>query len=305
VTQAGGQSGSAIATDGRGNSYVTGGDQVIVVAKYDRNGQLLWAKQASPAEDDASAFPVGGRGIATDPRGNIYVTGAFEGTTTFEAGEDSETVLSSAGFDDIFVAKYDRNGQLLWAKQAGDIFGIESGFGIATDAHGNSYVTGISTFDMFVAKYDPKGLLLWATSGVGSGVPRPGLDAGLGVAADPRGNIYVTGHIGRQDNVLGPFLDIFVAKFRDRIDQDQCPDSDRSATVVLDGNDTGVDNALTGTGCTIMDLIRQASDEAADRTEFIRGVALLTRSLLRGGLINVEEAGVLRTAASQATFPLS
>jgi hypothetical protein len=101
-------------------------------------------------------------------------------------------------------------------------------------------------------------------------------------------------------------LGVFVAKYGDRNDQDQCPDPDRSATVVLDGNDTGVRNVLTKTkGCTILDLIREASDDAADDAEFIRGVALLTRTLLRDGLLTAEEAGILRTAASQATFPLS
>ena len=74
---------------------------------------------------------------------------------------------------------------------------------------------------------------------------------------------------------------------------------------MIDGNDTGVDNVLTDTGCTIMDLILQASDDAANRTDFLRAVALLTRTLLRDGLITAEEAGILRTAASQATFPLS
>jgi hypothetical protein len=76
-------------------------------------------------------------------------------------------------------------------------------------------------------------------------------------------------------------------------------------TVVIDGIDTGVDNALSDNGCTILDLIRRVSDEAADRADFIRGVARLTRTLLRDGLITAEEAGILRTAASQATFPLS
>ena len=91
-----------------------------------------------------------------------------------------------------------------------------------------------------------------------------------------------------------------------RNDPDQCPDSDLSPTVVIDGYDTGVENALTNTdGCTIMDLIQQASDEAADRTDFIREVALLTRTLLRDGLITAEEVGILRTATAQATFPLS
>ena len=52
---------------------------------------------------------------------------------------------------------------------------------------------------------------------------------------------------------------------------------------MLDGNDTGVENVLTNTeGCTIMDLILQASDDAADRTDFIRGGAMLTRDPLEG-----------------------
>jgi hypothetical protein len=101
-------------------------------------------------------------------------------------------------------------------------------------------------------------------------------------------------------------LGVFVAKYGDRKDQDQCPGSDPSETVVLDGNDTGIPNVLTKTDdCTILDLILQAADDAADRAEFIRGVALLTRTLLRDGLITAEEAGLLRTAAAQSQFPLS
>jgi hypothetical protein len=38
------------------------------------------------------------------------VTGEFSDTATFGAGEANETVLSAAGFHDMFVAKYDRNG---------------------------------------------------------------------------------------------------------------------------------------------------------------------------------------------------
>ena len=36
------------------------------------------------------------RAIATDPRGNSYVTGHFSGTATFGAGEANETVLEAA-----------------------------------------------------------------------------------------------------------------------------------------------------------------------------------------------------------------
>jgi hypothetical protein len=87
--------------------------------------------------------------------------------------------------------------------------------------------------------------------------------------------------------------------------QDQCPASDLGPTVVIDLEDTGIPNVLTNTpGCTIMDLVRRAADGAATRDEFIRGVALLTRTLVRDGLILFEEAGTIRGAASRATFPL-
>ena len=136
--------------------------------------------------------------IATDARGNSYVSGSFRGTTTFGAGQDNETVLNSAGDEDVFVAKYAPNGTLLWAKSAG---GSQSDAetGIATNARGNSYVIGSSkgtaTFGAgehcetvlseaggFVAKYAPDGTLLWAKRVGGSSI-----------ATDNRDNSYVTG----------------------------------------------------------------------------------------------------------------
>ena len=49
--------------------------------------------------------------------------------------------LTAAGRGDIFVAKYDSNGALVWATRAGGT-DIDRGRGIATDGAGNSYVTG-------------------------------------------------------------------------------------------------------------------------------------------------------------------
>ena len=101
-----------------------------------RAQDLVWAKRAGGT---GSAF---GFGIAVDTAGNSYVTGGFEGTATFGPGETNETTLTSAAGDrDIFVAKYDASGDLLWAKRAGGE-GFDRSFGIAVDAAGNSYVTG-------------------------------------------------------------------------------------------------------------------------------------------------------------------
>jgi hypothetical protein len=87
--------------------------------------------------------------------------------------------------------------------------------------------------------------------------------------------------------------------------QDDCPTSDTRATVVIDLEDTGVPNALTNVrGCTIMDLIRRAAEGAANHQAFIRAIALLTRTLVRDGIILFQEAGTIRGAVSRATFPL-
>ena len=71
------------------------------------------------------------------------MTGRFTGTVTFGSGEPNQTQLTStrASVYDIFVAKYNGNGTLVWAKQAGST-STDQGFGIAVDGLGNSYVTG-------------------------------------------------------------------------------------------------------------------------------------------------------------------
>ena len=148
--------GFGIAVDGAGNSYVTGefqgsatfgpgetnettltsaGDRDIFVAKYDASGDLVWAKRAGGTSNDQ------GRGIAVDGSGNSFVTGSFQDPATFGPGETNETTLTSAGGSDIFVAKYDASGDLVWAKRAGGT-SFESGRGIAVDGSGTSYVTG-------------------------------------------------------------------------------------------------------------------------------------------------------------------
>jgi len=91
---------------------------------------LIWAKRAG-----GSSFSDIGFGIAGDGSGNSYVTGIFGGSATFGPGEANETTLTTAGSVDIFVAKYDVNGALVWAKRAG---GSDSdvGLGIAVDNSG-------------------------------------------------------------------------------------------------------------------------------------------------------------------------
>ena len=69
-------------------------------AKAAAAGDLVWAKRAGGTDVDV------GNGIAVDGAGNSYVTGRFRDSATFGAGETNEITLTSAGSDDIFVAKY-------------------------------------------------------------------------------------------------------------------------------------------------------------------------------------------------------
>lgn len=231
----GGQ-GNAIVTDASGNSYLTGffhatmtvgeftlnavGAVDIFVAKYDSDGNVLWATSAG-----STGFDAGG-GITVDASGNCYVAGTFSAMATF-----GEFTLSSAGVVDIFVAKYDPDGNVLWARSAGGT-SDDHGFAIGVDDSGNSFVTGSLTGTasfgqitllgggtrIFVAKYDPNGDVLWAQTPEGSAFGR-----GSGIVVDATGNHFVTGSFGFQNVVTIIFgsipltsvggREIFVVKF--------------------------------------------------------------------------------------------
>jgi hypothetical protein len=81
----------------------------------------------------------------------MYVAGGFAGTVVFGAGGANPTpLISFADPDanpqnpdyDMFVAKHDRQGELLWVKQAGGLGGRVAGLGIDLDPSGNIVVAG-------------------------------------------------------------------------------------------------------------------------------------------------------------------
>ena len=90
---------------------IGGANEEMFLVKYDPNGNLVWAKAAT------GSFSVSGFAVATDNSGNIFVTGSFGhhnfgGNVTF-----GTTTLTSVGGGDVFVAKYDPSGNVLWAKR--------------------------------------------------------------------------------------------------------------------------------------------------------------------------------------------
>ena len=205
--------GNGVVLDSSGNVYVTGttmgslfasiaGESDAFVAKYDTDGNKVWAKQFGSDLNDSS------NNIVIDPSGNVYVTGTTSGSISD----------INIGSDDAFVAKYDTDGNKVWAKQFGNDLLVE-GIGIAANSSGNVYVTGYAKGDLFgtnmgivdafVAKYDTDGNKVWAKQ-FGS----DNRDIGFGIAADSSDNVYVTGHtngdlFGRNTGAY----DVFVVKY--------------------------------------------------------------------------------------------
>jgi Beta-propeller repeat len=103
------------------------------------------------------------RNIVFDEVGNAYVTGFFDGIVSF-GNEEFESVDNS---HDIFIAKYNKDANLLWVRKGGGA-GNDIGNEIAIDTENNSYVTGCFEIndksDVFLSKYDSNGKILWTSS---------------------------------------------------------------------------------------------------------------------------------------------
>src|ERR1035437_3279293 len=95
----------------------------------------LWAKSAAGTNADY------GMSVSAGVHGNVFVTGTFfSPTITF--GSDTLTNAGGTGnTEDVFIAKYDASGNVLWAKSAGGT-DWDEGLSVSADAHGNVFVTG-------------------------------------------------------------------------------------------------------------------------------------------------------------------
>jgi uncharacterized protein (TIGR03437 family) len=146
---------SAITTDSAGNTYIVGSRQLatagtvtlnsstglgagtdVFVSKLDPSGNLLFTDTFAGKGVDA------GIAIALDPSGNIYIGG----TTTspdFPLSEALQTQSNSNGTG--FIIKLTNDGTtIFYSTYFGGALGASSVSGLATDAKGNLYVTGLT-----------------------------------------------------------------------------------------------------------------------------------------------------------------
>lgn len=216
---AGWNQGRSIAVDATGNVYTTGhfketvdfdpnagtynltseGEFDIFISKLDAYGNFNWAQRIGGVNNDY------GISIALDATGNLVTTGSFRNTVDFDPSTSTFN-LTSAGEDDIFISKYDAQGNFLWAKSIGGN-SAEGGHSIMVDGSNNVFITGYYSEtcdfdpssgiynlsaaggqDIFISKLDALGNFAWAQSMGGNAI-----EGGYSISIDSDGGTYATG----------------------------------------------------------------------------------------------------------------
>jgi hypothetical protein len=157
-----------VATDVKGNVLICGGfsdslefgpkkmysqelDEFLV--KFDANGNALWVSQGKtsnlkPGYAGLYGYQEYASSITTDKNGNAYVIGGFYGTLTL--GNDT---FNSTKYNEIYIAKYDLNGKVIWAKESGRLDSNNwIGYSISADTLNHFYISGAS-LNFSPAKY--------------------------------------------------------------------------------------------------------------------------------------------------------
>jgi hypothetical protein len=204
-----------VAVDAAGNVYqalaagdsVAGqphaGDKDLVLVKDSPAGTRLWTRELGSARLERPY------GVSIDPAGSVVVTGYTNG--------DLDGAHAGNTTDDVFVVKFDPDGNRTWLRQFGVAAVADRGYALATDAGGNVYVTGytrgnlgatnVGDKDVFVARLDPSGQQVWLQQ-FGS----TGEDKAWGVAATADG-IRVGGMTSGALGTAAGALDGWVARY--------------------------------------------------------------------------------------------
>ena len=175
------------------------------IAKYDSSGNLLWANDIGGTDADKAYNAV------VDDSDNIYVVGGFMSDHLRFSATDS-LALTAAGNENFFLAKYDKNGNFLWARNGGKASPASYACrakAVALNSSGNIVIGGYyaasmliagtsttlpgtsGTVGLFVAEYSADGTFLWANNLLSN--------AGCAMnalACDNAGNVFATGKAG-------------------------------------------------------------------------------------------------------------
>lgn len=180
-------------------NLVSSGSADAFIAKYSSSGTLIWAKKIGGSFFDIAYS------LALDPLGNVYTTGYYAGTVNFNPA-GSFNMTSGANSADVFVTKFDTNGNFIWAKNiGGDMSDIA--YKLIVDNNSNVIVTGqfedaadfdpsgsiadlvsLGASDIFIVKLTSAGNYVWAKRMGGTATDESG-----SITTDASGNIYAGG----------------------------------------------------------------------------------------------------------------
>lgn len=131
----------------------------IFLIKYDSAGTVEWAKSYGTSNSDE------GRYVAVDDSGNVYITGHFNGASLTMGS----FTLTNNGNDDIFIAKLNPSGTVIWATGIGNVndnrpdglildlsgnVAIIGGYTNASLVIGTFTLTNAGDFDFFIAMFN-------------------------------------------------------------------------------------------------------------------------------------------------------
>jgi hypothetical protein len=168
-----------------------GTSTALFVVRMSPQGTPMWAIQSTGTGPAISAS------AATMTGGDIIVAVDYQGSFQLAGGD----VLTSAGMDDVALARVSSAGKLVWSKSFGGA-GVDRPNALAVGRNGDIAVSGefegqvsfggetFASFggrDAFVARYTADGVHVWSRQ-AGS----PGVDRGLGIAVDAAGAVYET-----------------------------------------------------------------------------------------------------------------
>ena len=199
-TASGIERGNSVTADAQGNVVAagrtvnSGTGEDFTVAKFDRNGTLLWQQNLDgtvSGDDEATS-------VTIDSQGDVVAAG----------------VTQNGANDDFTVVKFDRNGTLLWQQTLnGTANGVDVARSVTVDHQGNVFAagqtenTGSGLADFTVVKFDVNGTLLWQQDLNGSAINAS--DEATSVAVDHQGNVFAAG----QTENIGTGFDFTVVKF--------------------------------------------------------------------------------------------
>ncbi|MFN0030757.1 MAG: T9SS type A sorting domain-containing protein [Flavobacteriales bacterium] len=187
---------------GAGEALLTGTSTTTFFAKYNNNGEYVFAHALGGTSIQTQLHKSGD--IKTDNDGNIYIAGVFVGTADFDPGAGVANLVAmweSA----MFFAKYTNDGEYLWANQIQNYYQrlemhidnnahvlLTGGMGSNADMDPGPDVYELTTngnVDIFMAKYSTAGEFLSAQN-FGS---TAGDGFGGGICTDSDGFIYLAG----------------------------------------------------------------------------------------------------------------